>query len=66
MARPGTSAIVEKHVEDPLAEHLLRGDIKEGDTVMVVFDEEKKSLKFTAENSGDSAATTSGAATQSS
>ena len=52
-ARPMRRA-VEKHVEDPLAEHLLRGDIKEGDTVRVIFDEEKKQLKFTADSSGGS------------
>ena len=45
---------VEKHLEDPLAEHLLRGDIKEGDTVNVVAEEKdgKKRLKFSA-NEGD-------------
>jgi len=47
-ARPMRRA-VEKHIEDPLAEHLLRGDIKEGDTVKVIFDEEKQGLKFTAD-----------------
>ena len=52
-ARPMRRA-VEKHVEDPLAEHLLRGDIKEGDTVKVIFDAEKKQLKFTADSSGGS------------
>ena len=52
-ARPMRRA-VEKHLEDPLAEHLLRGDVKEGDTVTVVADEEdgKKRLKFSA-NEGD-------------
>ena len=52
-ARPMRRA-VEKHVEDPLAEHLLRGDIKEGDTVKVAYDEDKKGLKFSAESSGGS------------
>ena len=46
-ARPMRRA-VEKNIEDPLAEHLLRGDVKEGDFVTVSFDEEKKKLKFAA------------------
>jgi ATP-dependent Clp protease ATP-binding subunit ClpC len=48
-ARPMRRA-VEKHIEDPLAEHLLRGDIREGDTVSVTFDAETKQLKFAAES----------------
>jgi ATP-dependent Clp protease ATP-binding subunit ClpC len=47
-ARPMRRA-VEKHIEDPLAEHLLRGDVREGDIVKVSFDEEQKRLKFAAE-----------------
>ena len=46
-ARPMRRA-VEKHVEDPLAEHLLRGDVREGDLVTVIFDAESKRLKFSA------------------
>ena len=46
-ARPMRRA-VEKNIEDPLAEHLLRGDVKEGDFVTVTFDEELKKLKFSA------------------
>jgi ATP-dependent Clp protease ATP-binding subunit ClpC len=46
-ARPMRRA-VEKNIEDPLAEHLLRGDVKEGDTVKVTFDTEAKRLKFSA------------------
>ena len=46
-ARPMRRA-VEKHVEDPLAEHLLRGDVREGDIVTVIFDAESKRLKFSA------------------
>ncbi|MCX6196776.1 MAG: hypothetical protein NTY55_09030, partial [Flavobacteriia bacterium] len=38
-ARPMRRA-VEKNIEDPLAEHLLRGDVKEGDFVTVSFDAE--------------------------
>ncbi len=47
-ARPMRRA-VEKNIEDPLAEHLLRGDVKEGDTVKISFDPEQKRLKFAAE-----------------
>jgi ATP-dependent Clp protease ATP-binding subunit ClpC len=41
---------VEKHLEDPLAEHLLRGDVKEGDFVTVTVDKKEKRLKFKAES----------------
>ena len=53
-ARPMRRA-VEKHLEDPLAEHLLRGNVKEGDTIDVSHNEEEdeKALKFTARDSGD-------------
>ena len=37
---------VEKHLEDPLAEHLLRGDVKEGDVVVASVDKKQKKLKF--------------------
>jgi len=47
-ARPMRRA-VEKHIEDPLAEHLLRGDVREGDSVKITFDPETKRLKFAAE-----------------
>jgi ATP-dependent Clp protease ATP-binding subunit ClpC len=47
-ARPMRRA-VEKNIEDPLAEHLLRGDIREGDIVKVSHDEELKRLKFAAD-----------------
>lgn len=40
---------VEKHLEDPLAEHLLCGDVKAGDKVTITIDKEGKSLKFKAE-----------------
>ncbi len=46
-ARPMRRA-VEKHIEDPLAEHLLRGEVKEGEDVVMSFDEENKRLKFTS------------------
>jgi len=47
-ARPMRRA-VEKHIEDPLAEHVLRGDVKPGDRVQVVANEEGKALKFTTD-----------------
>lgn len=44
-ARPMRRA-VEKHIEDPLAEALLRGEVKEGDTVKVLNEPNTKVLKF--------------------
>ena len=44
-ARPMRRA-VERHLEDPFAEHLLRGDIKEGSKVTVSREPGMKSLKF--------------------
>ncbi len=44
-ARPMRRA-VEKHIEDPLAESLLRGDIHEGDSVKVIAETDAKALKF--------------------
>ncbi|MFZ4764553.1 MAG: ATP-dependent Clp protease ATP-binding subunit [Roseimicrobium sp.] len=44
-ARPMRRA-VEKHIEDPLAEGLLRGDVREGDTVKVLHELGAKELKF--------------------
>jgi ATP-dependent Clp protease ATP-binding subunit ClpC len=44
-ARPMRRA-VERLMEDPLAEHLLRGDIHDGDTVEIRRDESGKSLTF--------------------
>ncbi len=46
-ARPMRRA-VERHVEDPLAEKLLRGDVKEGDKVTASHKEGAKELKFTS------------------
>lgn len=42
---------VEKHLEDPLAEHLLRGDVKDGDFVGVTIDKKENKLKFKAQKS---------------
>ncbi len=44
-ARPMRRA-VEKHIEDPLAEHVLRGDVRAGDRVQVTVNDEQKGLKF--------------------
>lgn len=55
-ARPMRRA-VEKNLEDPLAEHLLRGNISQGDTVIVSFEEGEKSLKFEPKDRGDSGQT---------
>ena len=52
-ARPMRRA-VERNLEDPLAEHLLRGDVKEGDRVKVTVDAEKKVLHLSAERNGGS------------
>ncbi len=46
-ARPMRRA-VEKHIEDPLAEHVLRGDVKPGDHVQVSLNDDKNGLKFSA------------------
>ena len=51
-ARPMRRA-VEKHLEDPLAEHLLRGNVKTGDIIDVTREEGEKALKFSARDSGD-------------
>ena len=40
---------VEKHLEDPLAEHLLRGDVKDGDKVTITKEKGSKNLKFKVE-----------------
>lgn len=44
-ARPLNRA-VQKHLEDPLAEEILKGDVKEGDTLVADFDEKKNEIKF--------------------
>ena len=45
---------VEKHLEDPLAEHLLRGDVKDGDHVVVTIDKKENKLKFKAKKASQS------------
>jgi ATP-dependent Clp protease ATP-binding subunit ClpC len=48
-ARPMRRA-VEKHLEDAFAEHLLRGDVKDGDTVRITKREGEKTLKFSVDD----------------
>jgi len=48
-ARPLRRAI-ERHIEDPLAEHLLRGDVKAGQTVKITHKKEEKYLTFRPES----------------
>lgn len=52
-ARPMRRA-VEKHIEDPLAEHLLRGDVSAGQIIKVSHDEGEKFLSFKPEDRDDS------------
>jgi ATP-dependent Clp protease ATP-binding subunit ClpC len=44
-ARPLNRAI-QKYLEDPLAEEILKSDIKEGDTIKVDYDKKKDELTF--------------------
>jgi len=44
-ARP-LKRTIQKYVENPLAKKILEGEIKEGDTVMVDYDEETKEVVF--------------------
>jgi len=44
-ARPLNRAI-QKYVEDPLAEEILKGELKEGDVIMVDYDGESERLSF--------------------
>tara|TARA_B100000927_G_scaffold7939_3_gene6390 strand:- start:5186 stop:7702 length:2517 start_codon:yes stop_codon:yes gene_type:complete len=44
---------VERHIEDPLAEHLLRGDISPGQLVKVTHKKKEKFLTFKAEDIDD-------------
>ncbi len=48
-ARPMRRA-VERHIEDPLAEHLLRGDITPGQVVKITHKKDEKYLTFRAES----------------
>ena len=47
-ARPLKRAI-QKYLEDPIAEEILKGELKNGETILVDFDEEKKRLPLLPE-----------------
>ncbi len=49
MARVNAASAVEKYIEDPIAEEILRGSIKPGANVLVKRDGEK--LSFTSDES---------------
>ncbi len=49
-ARPLTRAI-QKYLEDPLAEEILKSDIKEGDLIVVDYNKKKDELTFKKEKS---------------
>ena len=53
-ARP-MRRVVEKYLEDPLAEELLRGNIKQGDTLEVCAAEERLSFKADQPEQGEPA-----------
>ncbi len=44
-ARPLKRAI-QKHLEDPIAEEILKGEVKEGDVLLVDYDAEKKAISI--------------------
>ncbi|MDA7922567.1 AAA family ATPase, partial [Verrucomicrobiales bacterium] len=44
---------VERHIEDPLAEHLLRGDVSPGQLVKITHKKDQKFLTFKAEDIDD-------------
>jgi ATP-dependent Clp protease ATP-binding subunit ClpC len=51
-ARPLKRAI-QKYLEDPIAEEILKGEMAEGDIMEVDFDKEANEIKITAKNSGE-------------
>jgi ATP-dependent Clp protease ATP-binding subunit ClpC len=52
-ARPLNRAI-QKYVEDPLAEEILKGDVQEGDTIIVDYSGEGEALSFSRTNKEES------------
>jgi len=52
-ARPLNRAI-QKYVEDPLAEEILKGDVQEGDTIVVDYSGEGEVLSFSRTNKEES------------
>jgi ATP-dependent Clp protease ATP-binding subunit ClpC len=52
-ARPLKRAI-QKYLEDPIAEEILKGELVEGDTMEVDFDKETNEIKIIDKNKGES------------
>ncbi|PTQ92894.1 ATP-dependent Clp protease ATP-binding subunit ClpC [Mucilaginibacter yixingensis] len=53
-ARPLKRAI-QKYLEDPIAEEILKGELVEGDTMEVDYDKETSEIKINVKSSGESA-----------
>jgi len=53
-ARPLKRAI-QKYLEDPIAEEILKGELVEGDTMEVDYDKEASEIKINVKSSGESA-----------
>jgi ATP-dependent Clp protease ATP-binding subunit ClpC len=51
-ARPLKRAI-QKYLEDPIAEEILKGELAEGDILEVDFDKEANEIKVSAKNNGE-------------
>jgi len=45
---------IQKYVEDPLAEEILKGDVQEGDTIVVDYSGEGEILSFGRTNKEES------------
>ena len=50
-ARPLNRAI-QKYIEDPIAEEILKAEVNQGDVIMVDHEEGKEELTFTSKKSG--------------
>ncbi|VTQ00799.1 Chaperone protein ClpB [Sphingobacterium daejeonense] len=46
-ARPLKRAI-QKYLEDPIAEEILKGELKSGETILVDYDDDKKEIVVSA------------------
>ena len=51
-ARPLKRAI-QKYLEDPIAEEILKGELSEGDTMEVDFDKESGEIRIVDKNKGE-------------
>ncbi len=56
-ARPLKRAI-QKYLEDPIAEEILKGELKANDVIMVDLDDDKKEIVVKGRSSGDSSVST--------